>query len=174
MKYLILPLIVLMAGCGGSAEEISNEEEGSAGVDRSMMQRLDLSEHSMPFSLWVPSKDHSNTDPLAEFDDSFMHVSVKAGKRFQLIIRQEPAGMERLKMALENDILREHEYLTDEPHLLIYKSTYPDQEKAYVHFYYAFEVNGEPYVAEDVKEGEFNEANIQMMLGSLQDLELPV
>ena len=174
MKYLIIPMIVLMAGCGRSREEVSNEEEGSVGADRAMMERLDLSEHGMPFSLWVPGKELSNADPMSKFDDSFMHVSVMAGKRFQLIIRQEPAGMERLKMALENDILREHEYLTDEPHLLIYRSTYPDQEKAYVHFYYAFEVNGEPYVAEDVKEGEFGEANIQVMLESLQDLELPV
>ena len=173
MKYLIFPMILLMVGCGAN-EGASNEDAGSASSDHTMMQRLDLSEHGMPFSLWVPGKELSNAEPMAEFNDSFMHVNVMAGKRFQLIIRQEPAGMERLKMALENDILREHQYLTDEPHLLVYKSTYPDQEKAYYHFYYAFEVNGEPYVAEDVKEGEFNDASIQAMLESLQDLELPV
>lgn len=174
MKYLIVPLIVLLAGCDGPEEENSNKAVGSVNADHEMMQRLDLSEHGMPFSLWVPGKELSNAEPISEFDDSFMHVTVLAGKRFQLIIRQEPVGIDRLKIALENDILREHQYLTDEPHLLIYKSTYPDQEMEYVHFYYAFEVNGESYVAEDVKEGEFNEANIRTMLGSLQDLELPV
>ena len=167
-------MIAIMVGCGGSGEQVSTESDGASSADRSMMERLDLSEHGMPFSIWVPGKDLSNSDPMAEFDDSFMHVSVMAGKRFQMIIRQEQTGMDRLKIALENDILREHEYLTDEPHLLIYKSTFPDQEKAYVHFYYAFEVNGEPYVAEDVKEGEFSEANVRTMLDSLQDIELPV
>ena len=176
MKYLPFLLTLIFFACNGGAEQPAEEETSTDLVadDRSMMQRMDLSEHGFPFSIWVPGKELANMDPVSAFDDSFMQVIIQAGKRFQMVIRQEQSGMDRLKMALDHDILREHEMLTDEPHLLIYKSTYPDDETAFIHFYYVFEVNGEPYVAEDVKEAEFNEANIQKMLDALQDLELPV
>ena len=176
MKYLPFLLTLVFFACNSGNEEQVVEEISTdqAADDRSMMQRMDLSEHGFPFSIWVPGKELSNMDPVSTFDDSFMHVQVASGKRFQMLIRQEQGAMDQLKSALDNDILREHEYLTEEPHLLIYRSSYPDQETSFIHFYFVFEVNGEPYVAEDVKEVDLNEADIQKMLDSLQDLELPV
>lgn len=91
-----------------------------------------------------------------------------------MLIRQEPPALERLKMALENDPVRMHETIEEAPHLLIYKTSFPDMEDAFVHFYYAFEVDGQPYIAEDVKEAELNEADVRAMLQALQDIELPV
>ncbi len=174
MKYLTLSIMVLLAACGGSGEESDDAETVMVEDTHPMMERMDLTEYGFPFSIWVPSSERTNTDPSSEFDDSFMHLKIVAGTNFQMIIRQEPAMLDRLKMTLENDILRTHEYLTDEPQLLVYKSTYPDEELSSVHFYYAFEVNGEPYVAEDVKEVDLDETAVQEMLRSLRDLELPV
>lgn len=174
MKYLLLPILALMFACGGTSEEVYNEDEGPVEDSHHGQQLLDLSEHGYPFSLWVPTQEVSGAAPLATFDDSFMHVKLVAGKRFQMLVRQEPPGLERLKMALKNDPIRIHETIEEAPHMLIYKTSFPDQEVAFVHFYYAFEVNGEPYIAEDVKEAELNEADIDKMIEALKDLELPV
>ena len=174
MKYLIFPVFVLMGACGPNNEEAMSEEGSTAGLDHAGQQLMDLSEHGYPFSLWVPSEESSGTVPMATFDDSFMHVKLQAGKRFQIIVRQEPPALERLKMALQNDPLRTHEYIREEPHLLIYKSTYPDEEISFMHFYYAFEVNGEPYIAEDVKEAELNEAAVNQMIEALHNIQLPI
>ncbi|NNC83011.1 MAG: hypothetical protein HKN79_05490 [Flavobacteriales bacterium] len=162
----ILAFLTLFA-CGTSSEkeQVSEEvvaEEAPKPVKG--LTTLDLSAHG-PFSeMMVPDKSGSGVDAQVEFDDVTGYLNIRVGKRFQMLIREEPTSLKDIRGQLSDDLMWQNEILAEDEQSLLLKKSLPDGTMEQFHFAAVLAGVGSNVVLQSDPMGEFTQADIERML----------
>lgn len=166
MRFLLIALLLI--GCADPVEEVATEEVGSSATAEDV-NMIDLGSEGLPFSVVIPK---AMGDAEVFWNEEFGYVEVRAGDRFGLTISEYPADIERKKADLHRDLLQTHEILSDDDQGLIYRSSFPDNDKlVFHHMYIVLEHEGRTFIVEDRAAGQFNLKDIELMANSLQLVE---
>lgn len=158
---LALPIIFSCAApTEGSPDEGTDDRSPSS---PSTTSSVDLSAWDVPLLVAAPERPGDSLQVI--WNEEFGHLEVEAGEHFSLIITEGAGDMARLKADLERDLLRSHDVLREEPGLLIYRSTFPDDtDLVFVHAYQELQVGDRSFVIETGPQGRFNEADVDVMV----------
>lgn len=152
--YLMLPVTMLIASCGGGEEKTEGGKEAESDeIDLEGMAEEDtLKAHGLDAVVWVPEElapDGSQIPSQVEPDEDNMIWKVKSGKRFHVVIRVvdgEGNYIKRKKDELAGGIFKV-EYLDEKENYILYKATLPEKASKieFYKFYGVKKVNGEEY-----------------------------
>ncbi len=166
MKIPALLIIVsLLSACGDEKkpvlEEETKEQEAPTGTVH------DLSSHDIPLIVRLDHNTLGTDTPSVRWNEDIGKLEVQAGDRFSILVSEEAGDISRLKADLERDMLRKHTIIEEQQDLIIYRSTFPDDDIVFVHFYRILEHNGRTFVIESHDQGQFNESDIRRMAASV-------
>ena len=166
MRFILFA--ILLVGCADSVEEVAVEEiESSATAEEVNM--IDLGSEGLPLSVAIPK---ALGDAEVFWNEEFGYVEVRAGDHYGLTISEFPADIERKKADLQRDLLQTHEILSEKDKELIYRSSFPDNDKlVFHHMYKILEHDGRIFIVEDRAAGQFSLNDIEVMASSLQVVE---
>lgn len=156
---------LLLAACsGGDAAEATTEQSPTA-----TSLAVDLTGHDIPFSIELGDAATLGVDsPTVRWNEEFGHLSVQAGDRFSILITEEPGDIARMKADLGRDPLRTNSVVEEQPDRLIWRSTFPDEDIVFVHFYRVIQVDGRSFVVQDDDRGRYNEADVTRMANAVR------
>lgn len=136
-------------------------------------EELDLSapetSYGMPYLINIPGKDLAKGEAQVT-ESSAGGTQVIAGNDFNLEILPAVGDMAAKKAEIANDGVFKITYLVDEPNLILYKSEIEGTDVAQFHFLAFVKVGNTTYEISDVKDGEFSEASIKMMVDAAKSL----
>lgn len=167
--HILLVFVIALTACS-TDRPVNVKESTSAETQKSEpnkgMQALDLSEYSDFADIMVPDKSRSGVDASVSVDDvtGFMHV--RAGKRFQMIIREEPTSLEDIKQELQNDLMWRNTISEHDENSIIIEKTLPDGSMGQYHFATVLNGAGSNVVLRSDPMGEFSKKDIERMLFS--------
>ena len=165
-QMLFLPIALLLLSACGEGEKVEN---GTAEIQEQTEQHtIDLREHDVPLAVDVDPHLAAAHQPEARWNEQNGKLEVNAGDRFRITIAEEPGDIGRLKESLERDMLRTTTVIEEDPQMVIYRSTFPDEEIVFVHFYRVIEHDGRSFVIESHNEGRFNEEDVRRMARSVR------
>ncbi|MDQ3192849.1 MAG: hypothetical protein M3Q58_14735 [Bacteroidota bacterium] len=170
LKILILPVLLIFAGCNGEENTTNTEAEIPAG-----WLQLDLEQPGMHYGLpmVINIPDESIAKGKSEImEGPFGGTQILAGSDFNLEIMAAPLSMAEKKEEIERSPIFKITYITDEPDMIFYKSEIQDTEIAQYHFYLVKEIGKGTYGIENVKEEEYSETGIQRMIDAAKSLKL--
>jgi hypothetical protein len=170
MRTVYICALLAFVSCGEHSEgtAVENDTEKLETAPAQGAVRTDLSSEDLPFTIDTPEWAEGAT-PTIMWKEEFGYVEVLAGEHFGLTIAEFPGDLARKKADLERNLLQTHEILSEEDGLLIYKSSFPDNEKlVFHHFYQVLEQDGRYFVVEDLASGQYSLKEIERMASSLQ------
>ncbi len=95
-------------------------------------------------------------------------LELHAGERFSILVTEESGDIARLKADLERDQLRTSAIIEEQPDRLIWRSTFPDEDIVFVHFYRVIQVDGRSFVVQDDDRSRFSEADVSRMVAAVR------
>lgn len=168
--FMIITL-AFVAGCSSTQEDSSDEAMNTD--EYANMEEFKMDEFGLNLKLLIPNEDMARGKPEVNYNDALGYYSLQIGSRFnvQIYDNMDP-DVEGIKASVESsNFYKEYEYLTDEPGLLIYSQTLPDESRTFYHFYHYKEVGGVKYVFKDDDISEFTKMSVETMMKSLNTLE---
>ncbi len=169
-RLFILPLVLLACGTPEpetTTEVPTQESEKETGTGRT----IDLSQHDLPLAVHIDPQLLGSDSATVTWNDAIGRLEVDAGERFLITITEEEGDMERLKADLDRDMLRKNTIIQETPGLLIYRSEFPDETIAFVHFYRIITHAGRTFVVQSHDQGRFNQADIERMANAVAPAE---
>lgn len=174
MKFLHLSLIALalsLAACGDGTSGDTPAEDPVSDLPPMLQNAttmLDMSEHNMPFSLYVP--DSTKGFPSVE-PTSYGETRVQVGTIFNVVIA-EGGDLAGFKQTLEEDLLYQHTIIEQGDDFLLYKSEIKDSFlDPEFHFYAVKTVDGLTFEIHDYNdEGGYAESVARYMLTSINHI----
>lgn len=167
---LAIVLLGTLCSCGGGNTETNATETAPPAASLA----VDLSGHDFPLSVELGDAATLGVDsPTVKWNEEMGHLSVAAGERFSILITEEPGDIARLKADLDRDQLRTSTIVEEQPDGLLWRSTFPDEDIVFVHFYRVVKADGREFVVQDDDSGRFSEADAKRMMGAVRT-KLPV
>lgn len=168
---LSLLVVFLAAACSSGSEE--NAEETQNGEDFVNMEEFVMTEFGLNLKLMIPNEDMARGKPQVSYNDALGYYSLQIGSRFNMqIYDQMDQDVAGIKASVESsNFYKKYEYLQDEPGLLIYSQTLPDESRTFYHFYAFKEIDGVKYVIKDDDLGEFTKMSVEVMIKALNSLK---
>lgn len=163
-----LSIVLLLTACGDDKEagkEPENVPQETANEQGS--HTVDLTPYDMPLAVELDRNSLVNDTAAVRWNEEMGKLEVTAGEHFHITISEEPADIPRLKADLERDMLRKHTVIDENPSLVIYRSTFPDEDIVFVHFYKVIEQEGRTFVIESHDQGRFNESDVRRMASAV-------
>lgn len=152
--------------CGGGTD--SGQDAVSDSTPAASLA-LDLHGFDLPLTVEFGDPATLGVDsPSVRLNEDMGQLEVQAGDRFSILITEEPGDITRLKADLERDQLRTSIIIEEQPDRLVWRSSFPDEEIVFVHFYLVLQVDGRTFVAQDDDRGRYNETDIARMIGSVR------
>lgn len=168
--YLLAPVAMFFASCGGGEEGDGKKGEGeSEELDLEGMAEDDtLKEHGLNASVWVPEElapDGTQIPSQIEPDEDNMIWKVKSGKKFHIVIQIVDGNgnyIKRKKDELAGGIFK-IEYLDEKENFIMYKATLPDNasKTEFYKFYGVKKVNGEEYEFYTEESAELRKVDVE-------------
>lgn len=159
-------LALSLQACGGGADP---GQDSVMDAPPSASLAVDLHGFDLPLTVEFGDPATLGVDsPSVRMNEDMGQLEVQAGDRFSILITEEPGDIARLKADLERDPLRTSAIIEEQPDRLVWRSSFPDEEIVFVHFYRVLEVDGRTFVAQDDDRGRYNEADIARMIGSVR------
>lgn len=158
-------MLLALTACG----ETPGEEKDPASGTTATNLAVDLSGHDIPLSVELGDPATLGVDsPTVSWNEDMGQLELRAGNRFSILITEEPGDIARLKADLERDQLRTSTIIEEQPDRLVWRSTFPDEDIVFVHFYRVVQVDGRSFIVQDDDRGRFNEADITRMIGAVR------
>ncbi len=165
-QLLFLPIMFVLLTACGEGEKVENGEADTR--EQAAHHSIDLREHDVPLAVDLDPDLAAAHEPEVRWNEQNGKLEVNAGERFRITITEEPGDIGRLKESLERDMLRTTTVIEEDPQMVIYRSTFPDEEIVFVHFYRVIEHDGRSFVIESHNEGRFNEEDVRRMARSVR------
>jgi len=171
--YLLAPVAMLFASCGGG----ETEDNGGGGESDSSDMNLDgmvgddtLKVHGLNTTIWVPEElapDGTQIPSQIEADEDNMLWKLKSGKKFHIVIRVvdgEGNYIKRKKDELAGGIFKV-EYLEDKENYVMYKASLPEDasKMEFFKFYGVKKVNGEEYEFYTEESAELRKVDVELV-----------
>ena len=172
MKKLIsslsLAALFLVVSCNSAKEEGKSDIillPGWEVLDLTAPQNA----YGMPYIINIPGSDISKgVAHLAE--SSAGGTQINAGVSFNMEILPGVGDMAAKKAEIASDGVFKISYLVDEPNLILYKSEIEGTDVAQFHFLTFVKVGNTNYEISDIKDAEFSEEHVKMMVESAKTL----
>lgn len=162
---IIASLTLLLGACTGGSEQTTGSDQAPPAASLA----VDLSGHGIPFSIEMGDAATLGVDtPTVVWSEESGQLSIWAGDRFSIIVTEEPGDIARLKADLARDPLRTSTIVEEQPDGLIWRSTFPDEDIVFLHFYRVVEAEGRTFIVQDDDRGRFSEADVRRMAGSVR------
>jgi hypothetical protein len=169
--YLLAPVAMMIASCGGGDSEGKAGEEGSDETNLDGMVGDDtLKVHGLNTTIWVPEElapDGTQIPSQIEADADNMLWKLKSGKKFHIVIRVvdgEGNYIKRKKEELAGGIFKV-EYLEDKEDYVMYKASLPEDatKLEFFKFYGVKKVNGEEYEFYTEESAELRKLDVELV-----------
>ncbi|MBK8225855.1 MAG: hypothetical protein IPK70_01605 [Flavobacteriales bacterium] len=161
---LALLLSALLIACGQQATEPASSTEQVA-----PSLAVDLAGHGFPLTVELGDAATLGVDsPSVRWNEDMGQLELRAGERFSILITEEPGDIARLKADLERDQLRTSAIIEEQPDRLIWRSTFPDEDIVFVHFYRIVQAGDRAFVVQDDDRGRFSEADVSRMAAAVR------
>ncbi|MBK6341589.1 MAG: hypothetical protein IPF41_03095 [Flavobacteriales bacterium] len=161
---LSLFLSCLLIACGQqSADQASTIEQVAPSL------AVDLAGHGFPLTVELGDAATLGVDsPTVRWNEDMGQLELHAGERFSILVTEESGDIARLKADLERDQLRTSAIIEEQPDRLIWRSTFPDEDIVFVHFYRVIQVDGRSFVVQDDDRSRFSEADVSRMVAAVR------
>lgn len=167
LKYSPALLIVALSACSNGQPQAATNDIAADNTHTSIS--VDLAGHDLPLVVEMGDAATLGVDtPSVTWNDQIGMLAIKAGDRFSILISEEPGGISRLRSSLDQDPLQTHVVTEEAEDRIIYRSSFPDDALVFVHFYRIIRSGGREFVLRDDPSGQFNEADITRMIGSVR------
>lgn len=170
--YLLAPVALFFASCGGGGEEGKDGEakgEDELNLD-GMVGDDTLMNYGLKTTVWVPEElapDGTQIPSQIEPDEDNMLWKIKSGKKFHIVIRVvdgEGNYIKRKKEELAGGIFKV-EYIDDKENYIMYKATLPENasKSEFYKFYGVKKVNGEEYEFYTEESAELRKGDVELV-----------
>lgn len=172
LGFILLAMVLVSCGNGSSGGEEAAEGDQPATELPAMLQRgtvkMDLSEHNLPFSLYVP--DSLKGIPRVDVK-GYGETEIEVGSTFHVVIA-EGGDLNAFKTTLEDDLLYQHTIIEQGDDYILYKSEIKESFlDAEYHFYAVKTVDGLTFEIHDFNdEGGYAETVARYMLESINHI----
>ncbi|HNI05099.1 MAG TPA: hypothetical protein PL010_10715 [Flavobacteriales bacterium] len=162
---VLLSGMVLFFACSSGP----TEEQETRVADTTTVAHIDLTSYGLPLLLTPPDKQlTAGAEPSIIWKDETGTLTVEAGERFGLEIREEPGDMPRLKATLERDLLRKNTIIRETPELLVWRSEFPDDpDLVSIHFYRILAADGRTFTVQDSDGPAYSEQDVDRMSAAI-------
>lgn len=164
---IISVLFSYSCGDGGEANADPTNSDEFANMDEFMMD-----EFGLPLKLLVPNEDMARGKPELFYDETLGFYKLLVGPKYNVqIFDGMEADVASVKAEVENhNFYSKYEYVTDEPGLLLYSQSLPDDSRTFYHFYAYMDIGGVNYIFRNEPNGEFTKLAIEKMVKSIRTL----
>jgi hypothetical protein len=163
--YWLLAFLPIVACGDGKADAAKAYEDAQNEVKEQPGKVLDLSPFDMPLMVELPTTpvngDQGESEPV--WNEEFGHLRISHGEGFGINIMEDEGDIQRLKSALEQDMLRKHTIISEDNGQVIYRLQFPDEDIVFVHFYQVLRSGDRTFVVESMSDRRFNEAEVMRM-----------
>jgi hypothetical protein len=169
ISLLSLGAVILLNSCGDNKKDETNSTQLPDG-----WIVLDLNEpgtsYGMPLQINIPGKDLTKGEASIQEGPSG-GTQIIAGNMFNIEILPAAGEMAIKKSELENDMIFTVSYITDTPEILYYTLEIPGEEIKQHHFIAMIKAGNLRYEISNVKDEEYSEALIKMMIESAKSIQ---
>lgn len=160
MKNLLCILMLATLAWSCTPDQLSPAETGAQKPTREAFRELDLSAGGLPLALRVPAA--SKPEISANWNASFGRMELTNPQGMSMFVTQDTLSCKSKKTDIEDGIFK-IEYIVESDSLLYYKTTLPDGDSPYWHFFASFEIDGRSYNFENNPLVEFTEKEVKYM-----------
>lgn len=175
MRYSILiPLCLTLIACSESmpdrtADDVIPSSTSTATLE--VLVPIDLTAYGPLVQIDVPDRSKQGVDATVTMDDLSGYLAIRAGKNFQLLLREEPTTLEDIRQEIENEMMWQNTITTFEDHSMIIERSLPDGSMAQHHFASVLPGVGANIIVRSDPMGEFSKKDVGRMLRSALTLQ---
>jgi hypothetical protein len=152
-----------------TADDINTKSTSASKQDA--LTPIDLTDYGPLVRIEVPNRSIQGVDATVTMDELSGFLAIRAGKNFQLVLREEPTTLEDIRQEIENEMMWQNSVTAFEDHSIIIERSLPDGSMAQHHFVSVLPGIGVNIVVRSDPMGEFSKKDVDRMLRSALTLE---
>lgn len=165
MRAALICAFAILISCGDPSPDVDLQNQMTAPTSLA----VDLDGSGFPLTVELGDPTTFGVDSAqVKWNEEAGQLEVRAGDRFGILITEEPGDLARLKADLQRDQLRTSTIVEEKPDRMVWRSTFPDEEIVFVHFYRVVEADGRMFVVQDDDHGRYSEADVYRMVDAVR------